>query len=237
MESDLIPVRTGIILDHNGHPVPDNTPVNFTLIQGGTQTSSQTANTQAGIARTSFLVEVSGALEIRADSDPAMTSTVIQFDIPPGEVLITQAVTTIPTTESPTPEPLPTSIPALEPTVTPPARNSPDLIDWFLAVLVAAMAGAAIYWIWCWSVLVEARRHVVIGGLALYLLPWIAGVFSSQDTGTGGRDRQRSRSRSGLGSYNKLAEDQGAQRIATGIMSPANSTRSLPPISPPEYFP
>lgn len=190
---DLIPVRTGVILDHNGHPVPDNTPVNFTLIQGGTQTSTQTANTQAGIARTSFLVEVSGALEIRAESDPAMTSTVIQFDIPPGEVLITQEVTAIPTTESPTPEPLPTSTPAPEPTLAPPARNSPDFIDWFLAITVAAMAGAAIYWIS--KMLVGARWGVragmlaLIGGLAAYTylaLGLPGSVQFLQNTGTWG---------------------------------------------------
>jgi len=145
--SDLIPVRTGIILDHNGHPVPDDTPVDFVLVLGGTETSIQTEITQAGIARTSFLVEASGALEIHANSDPAMESTVIQFDISSGEVSTSVSPATILPTESPTSEPLPTSSPTPEPTLAPPARNSPDFIDWLLALVVATMSGSGAYWI------------------------------------------------------------------------------------------
>jgi len=190
---DLIPVRTGIILDHNGHPVPDNTPVDFILLLGETQTSIQTAITQAGIARTSFLVEASGTLEILANSDPAMESTEIKFDIPPGIVATSASPPIIPATESPTLEPLPTSTPTSEPTLAPPAPNSPDFIDWFLALVVAAMTGTGSYWIskmlggYRWGV--RSSLLALSGGLLGYTylaLELPGSVQFLQSTGTWG---------------------------------------------------
>jgi hypothetical protein len=32
---DIIPIRTGVILDHNGNPVPDGTPVSFIFTLSG----------------------------------------------------------------------------------------------------------------------------------------------------------------------------------------------------------
>ena len=51
---DLIPVRTGVILDHNSHPVPDGTIVDFILSAGINELAAQKETTQDGIARTTF---------------------------------------------------------------------------------------------------------------------------------------------------------------------------------------
>ncbi len=81
---DTIGIRTGTIRDHNGHAVPDGTVVTFTMElrgEGGSILQQQDAITAQGIARVSFGLDKPGLLEIRATSDPARVSQVLQLDV------------------------------------------------------------------------------------------------------------------------------------------------------------
>lgn len=169
---DLIAVRTGVILDHNGHPVPDDTPVQFVLSVDGENATTQTEKTAAGIARTTFLIDRSGTLELRAESDLAENSTVIRFDVPPeGGVLAGPTETPAPT-PSPTLEPTPTTTATPESTPTPADRQHPDLADWFLALVASVGLGGAVYWLTSlfgvlrWGV--RSGFLCLIGGLVAY---------------------------------------------------------------------
>jgi len=80
---DAVTVSTGIILDRNGHPVPDGTPVEFALTyfsDGLRDTISLV--TMGGVARTNIVLERAGSLEITASSAPAMSSTTIRLTVP-----------------------------------------------------------------------------------------------------------------------------------------------------------
>jgi len=169
----LIPIRTGVILDHNGHPVPDDTLVEF-ILSGGNEISaiSQVEPTRNGIARTTFLVDRSGTLEISAKSDPATESTVLRYDVPP-ETIDENAITpTLTPTETPTEAPSPTI--TVNPTaiVTPIANDHTHFGDWLLALLVTSALGVAVFWMSSLFGVVEwgLRRTmlVLIGGLLGY---------------------------------------------------------------------
>jgi beta-N-acetylhexosaminidase len=134
---DMVPIRTGIIIDHNGHAVPDGTPVEFTFYPVGQgNPERQIRITSDGIARTSFTVNTSGQLEIKATSELA-ESEVLTLDIPApsGEELATPSET--PTA---TPEPTPTSTtkPVAEQTTPPPTNPKPGVVDWLMALVVSS---------------------------------------------------------------------------------------------------
>jgi len=82
-QGDTILIHTGVIVDQNGHPVPDGTSVDFAFnyrSQGFRDTSTEI--TLNGIAQTSLVWNTPGRVEITASSAPAMTSdTLIVEDI------------------------------------------------------------------------------------------------------------------------------------------------------------
>jgi len=171
---DLIPIRTGVILDHNGHPVPDGTIVDFILSAGINELATQKETTQTGVARTTFLVEESGTIVIHARSDPAIESNYLQFDIPPESIPTIEFVITPFPTETTTVEPEETAI--IPPAATPLPPSPPGSIgitDWIIATLVSLGIGASIYWftttfgLMQWSV--RSGLLAVIGGLLAYM--------------------------------------------------------------------
>lgn len=169
---DLIPVKTGVITDHNGHPVPDGTPVQFTLSIGEVEVTTQSEVTKGGIARTTFLIKQSGTLSIRARSDPATNSISLQFDIAPAILLPTQSPSPPPPTPTPTLEILPTLTPAA--TIVPQTNEpgSTDLVDWLVAAFTAIGLVIVIYWLTTtfsslrWGV--RASLLSLIGGMLAY---------------------------------------------------------------------
>lgn len=170
---DLIPIRTGVIIDHNGHPVPDGTIVDFILNAGLGEETIQKETTQDGIARTTFLIEESGTIVIRARSDPAIESNNLQFDIPPEGIPTIEFVITPFPTETATSEPEATEI--VSPAVTPPPPTPPGttgIDDWIIASFVSIGIGVAIYWFTTtlglirWSV--RSGLLAVIGGMLAY---------------------------------------------------------------------
>ena len=140
---DTLALRTGMILDNNGNPVPDGTPVDFILNQSGE--THQTAFTVQGIARISFVINQPGVLEVRAECETAKQSNVIHLEIPNSNGVIP--------TQTPTETPTPTPTQTLTPTETPPAVGDqplppptiPGITDWLMALMVTAGVGFAFY--------------------------------------------------------------------------------------------
>lgn len=126
-------VRTEVIVDRNGNPVPDGTIVNFFRAYPleGLGLGPIQATTIDGIAETVILKERDTPLAIRASSDLAAQSEVI--NIGPGIVdtptpTVTPTLTpsaTLAPTETPTQ--IPTATP--EPTITPTSSPTPLLLQ------------------------------------------------------------------------------------------------------------
>ncbi len=127
---DVVKVTTGIIYDHNGNPVPDGTPVEFILSYQGEGTSStHDSVTSGGSATLSVTLDRLGVLMLKATSEPARQSEILQLNVQEG------IVTVITPTPAPTVTPAPSITPVQEtPTpgssagaVTTPAPPSPSI--------------------------------------------------------------------------------------------------------------
>ena len=137
-----IPVRTGMILDHNGHRVPDGTPVQFIVtLEGVVNSLPQMEITVGGVASTNIQVNNPGALEIRVESEPAKQSEILRFDIPGNDNVIETPTATMQPTETPTLTPTSTQVPPIVITPQPTVGNHLDLADWFIAILLATITG------------------------------------------------------------------------------------------------
>lgn len=126
---DTLRLRTGVIVDHNGHPVPDGTPVQFIQqdrLQGFVSVIGERP-TVGGVAELDYVLEArTGQFRITATSGNARSSQ--QLDIAIGEnvrvvvVTLTPAPTvTVTNTPQPTdtPQPTLTVAPTALPTETP----------------------------------------------------------------------------------------------------------------------
>jgi beta-N-acetylhexosaminidase len=143
---DTITISTGIIIDHNGHPVPDGTGVHLTLATGGTNDIIQQvdASTVDGVAKAAFSIDRSGLLEVRATSDPATISIVLQLDVTAEGV----SVTALPPTSTafavtPTVEVVVTP----EPTDTPLTTGHPGINGWLLMIALLGGLGFLAFWL------------------------------------------------------------------------------------------
>ncbi len=143
---DTIAIRTGVIKDHNGQPVPDGTVVHFSMTltgEGGGILQQADATTTQGVARVSFGLDKPGLLQIRATSDPAEVSEVIQLDVSSGQpaavTVIVPALTPQPTTEL-----IQTQAPVEDNFVT--LQGAPRFSAWLLTLLLLAAAAGLIFW-------------------------------------------------------------------------------------------
>jgi beta-N-acetylhexosaminidase len=125
-------LETGVIVDHNGHPVPDGTPVDFHLRYPteALQLAAVTETTVGGQARTKVTLDRAGELWITASAGEATDSTRIVLkvggDTPGSIATVLPSPTAIPSaTPSPPPSPTPTIEPSATPTVTPTATPVP----------------------------------------------------------------------------------------------------------------
>ncbi len=172
---DQVSLVTGIILDHNGHPVPDGTPIQFVFRTGDIETASAFITTVQGVARTTYNIMTPGSLEISLRTEPQAVITPLIINIPIPE----DFTTPLPQTETPTVEPTPE--PSLTPTLPPPQitptpeppRTTTDLVDWVIAFLASLSVGLAAlrtgvtYGQARWSV--RWAFAAGIGGLVTYL--------------------------------------------------------------------
>src|SRR5690606_36978240 len=143
---DTLILRTGVIVDHNGRPVPDGTVVEFVLNAEGQGARTTQSETVDGIAEAMIVLEEGpGEVRISAMSGAARNSETVfllvpetgsaEIDVLPPDITPTQAPTDTPepTAEAPliaaaeTPEPQATQEPVVP-------RNSVDFGDLFLAV-------------------------------------------------------------------------------------------------------
>jgi beta-N-acetylhexosaminidase len=174
---DSITIRTGVIQDHNGHHVPNGTIVRFIISHNGENgfTNQIEAQTLHGVAQSMIRIDRSGALEIRAESEQAKNSTILQIDIPPDNV--TPNVPTITPTALETPSPTITmtitNTPTQEFIITPIPQQSEKMTigNWFLSLLTAGMVGAANFWL-------ATGQGQIRWGLRAAFLSIIGGLFS-----------------------------------------------------------
>ena len=136
---DSIPLKTGIIIDTNSHPVPNNTPVQIIITIEGEPAPGISLTTYDGYIQTNYIVNQPGTMSIQVQSGLATSNTLI-FEIPEEDITPEPSPTSTPT-ETPTIEPSPTISP---PTPTIPPELDQDektlgLGNWLSAVAVAAL--------------------------------------------------------------------------------------------------
>jgi len=151
---DTLQLRTGAIVDRNGHPVPDGTQVTFTrTFSQNVELPPLVAPTRNGVATASFVLDRIGPLRVRALSEPAMTSVTLLLTVAeqPSEprTILPPPPTSQPTaTATSTPAPTPTSSPTPAP-VTTSRTGAPRRVGWgdlMMAVAGVVITGGAGYW-------------------------------------------------------------------------------------------
>jgi beta-N-acetylhexosaminidase len=170
---DTIGIRTGTIKDNNGHQVPDGTVVTFSMElrgEGGSSLQQEEAITTQGIARVALGLDKPGLLEIRATSDPARISQVLQLDVSSAgqlaavTVIVPQLTASQPGASEATPEPEEADF------VT---RGGRLRFSAWLATVLLLLAGAAAIGFAGWRMIgPEWGIRWALAGLAGGLLPY-----------------------------------------------------------------
>ncbi len=153
---DTLAVRAGPILDHNGHIVPDGTVARFimsTRVDSGGILRQVDATTVAGIARATFVIDKPGSVEISVASEPALVSTVLQFEASnEGSVAVT-VVVPFPTTTLEPVLPTPTVVVVENDLIS--LEGYPRVGMWLLTLL--AIVGSAGLAFWAVSKIISTR--------------------------------------------------------------------------------
>ena len=170
---DTIYIRTSVIIDHNGHTVPDGTVVRFSMLisgEGGGIIQQIDQVTTGGVAKASFALEKPGLIQIRATSEPATVSDVIQIDVgSAGEAVVITVIAPFP---SETVEPTPvTPTPMVEDKFVT-VEGYPRLNSWMLSIIFIGLSALLAFWVgskvksprwgWRWGIC------VLLGGLLGY---------------------------------------------------------------------
>ncbi len=179
---DVLRMQTSIIVDRNGHPVPDGTRVQFifTYPQEALE-NSVTVTTRDGVAETVNALDRAGQLDISVQTDPAPRTIVLQIAVQPGEGIVptltpeaTSTPTPVPTAEPP-PTPLPTPLPTSEPeSGEGTSAERSGFGDMILALFGALIVSGAGYYVLRFrNEPVERALRIalwsIIGGLGLYV--------------------------------------------------------------------
>ncbi len=139
---DTLPVRTGVIVDHNGRAVPDGTVVRFIINNSNDVSAAQQIEsiTTDGIAHASYKITSKGLMQIHVIAEPALTSAILQLDVPEdaGAIVVAVEPSPIPdsasiSTETPTPTSTPTEVPTGSGT-----GGKPGFLEWLLAIMTMA---------------------------------------------------------------------------------------------------
>ncbi len=140
---DAVVVRSGLILDHNGHPVPDRTPVEFVAsYQEEGISITHEATTLDGFATASFTLDRLGTLTIVAQSEPANLSEILQLNVQEGIVTVITPTMEPTATAAPTATAEPaTPTPAAGPGAAVRPETEGETVS--LAALSLALAGVA----------------------------------------------------------------------------------------------
>ena len=125
---DTIIVQAGPILDHNGHIVPDGTPVEFIFLdqQEGVELPRRQTATVNGMATTQLDIEREGTFHISATAgEGAHAAAALILTITGEEARLATATPTVTPTPTYTPTPTHTPTPTVTPTPQPTATPSP----------------------------------------------------------------------------------------------------------------
>ncbi len=194
--NDTIKVRTGVIVDRNGHPVPNGTRVVFSLAYPDDNIflSPQVGTTQGGVVEATFLAGHEGRLSITAASGAATNSAELVVTIyRPTPTPAPTSVLTTTVTPSPSPTSTPTS--TVPSTPLPLEPRQADVGDLSLAAISMILAGAVSYLLCRGNVrLLNAQVRFVLlalawglGGYILYAvgllrpgqLPWLRDTLTT----------------------------------------------------------
>jgi beta-N-acetylhexosaminidase len=170
---DKITFLAGPILDHNQHPVPDDTLLQFIVTYPSENIPPlyKSAHTKDGMAQVDYVLDRPGELQVSASSEPAKNSVIIKLTVgdKPG------FITAIAPTQSEEPSPT-SSLASANPT---PVTNPPNTAgaragwDTFLVILlilgivcgtIFAATNAPVWTAFRW----RAILGVLVGGLAGY---------------------------------------------------------------------
>jgi beta-N-acetylhexosaminidase len=136
---DTIPIQAGVILDKNGHPVPDGTIVRFLIDSRSSNGTLEQIEVQTidGIANVTYTLPSIGSLELRVEADPALTSQILRLDITSAGGVITSFEPTPAPEESQEVIPTPLPTPTLEPnSVIKHNKGELTILDWFLSTVL-----------------------------------------------------------------------------------------------------
>lgn len=163
---DTITVRTGTILDHNGHSVPDGTGVQFTVSLSGDAGVIQQLDvvTAGGVAAVSFSIERAGLIEVMAASEPAVTSVVLQLNVTGEGMTVTIVAPTPEVQMTPTPD---AEVPVDVDTLSPLENGYPGFSGWFMMIVLLVGVGYLVFMI--------GNRHVTPRWGARWALCAVAG--------------------------------------------------------------
>ncbi len=180
-QGDTLHLRTGVIVDRNGHPVPDGTLVEFILTypQEGLERTVPTT-TRGGVAEVSVTLDRIGQLQISVRAEPVPRAVRLEMDIRQGEPAVIIAITPTPSPEPPPtptvpPSPTPEVVPPPE-VVAPPARADRARHIDLIQALFLALIGATVGYVRLWKRGQDLSRALrgglwaFIGGLIGYLL-------------------------------------------------------------------
>lgn len=187
---DPLQVRTSLIGDRNGNPVPDGTPVVFRAFYVEEQLERRVeAVTTDGVAEATIVLELAGQIEIRATSDPAVNSRPLVVLLGETTQFLTPTPTSTPTatptptpTETPTTTPTPTWTPSPTPTPTPIVEDEPlppaeARVGWgdlALALVGVVSAGSIVFRI---GRRIDGRSRVSNRVLQVVLLSGVFGLL------------------------------------------------------------
>jgi beta-N-acetylhexosaminidase len=133
---DLIELHAGVILDHNGNPVPDGTPLTFFITSQGESTSLPQVTTIEGSASISYLVQSVNHISIHAESSLAKSQSIeinILGDNNGNATVVTTDDEIQDSTQTPT-ELLPVTDEPTQPD--PPANDSSSWRLWTISLLI-----------------------------------------------------------------------------------------------------
>lgn len=179
---DVLRLEAGPILDHNGHHVPDNTPVTFyiNLTSEGNRLERQvSANTVDGRAEASYSIEAEGSLDIWASSgDPAANAEIRHFDVVGINIegIALQATQTALAILQLTPPALSTAeaLAAAEAQI----HDQTNLSDWFVMGIVALLGALFAYQVGLGQ---TSMRWAIRRGLISLVGGGAAGAYLSLD--------------------------------------------------------
>ena len=182
-KGDTVRLWTSAIVDRNGHPVPDGTPVEFifTYPQEGLEHSVQ-VTTRDGIAETAITLDRVGQLQISVRAEPVPRAVRLEMDIREGEPAVIIPINPTPTitptaTLPPTPPPTPEATPTPATQASPVGTGGRDRVRWgdFVLGVVSTALAAAFGYILQWRRQQPAARALrtglwcVVGGLVAYI--------------------------------------------------------------------